>query len=126
MMKSLLVCLLLLSLSGFRWERCAAARTIQVRVGENATLQCPLLAGSTSSPSTLSWYRKVAGLSPQLLLSFRTTNTSNVTFGSGVRSEKLSVSSNGSLLLRGSEQSDSAVYYCGISLGQEKEKKKLA
>ncbi|CAK6984769.1 secreted immunoglobulin domain 1 [Scomber scombrus] len=72
----------------------------------------------------LSWYRKSAGRSPQMLLSFRTSNSSNVTFGSGVRPEKLSVSSDGALLLRGSEQSDSAVYYCGISLGEEEKKKK--
>ncbi|KAM7388153.1 hypothetical protein PAMP_024351 [Pampus punctatissimus] len=128
MMDFLQVCVLLLSLSAFRWERCTATLAVQVRVGEDVTLQCPLLVSSSTSlspPSTLSWYRKAAGLSPQLLLSFRTTGTPNVTFGSGVCPEKLSVSSDGSLLLRDSKQSDSAVYYCGVTHGQE-HKNKLA
>ncbi|KAM7409791.1 hypothetical protein PAMA_001334 [Pampus argenteus] len=121
MMDFLRVCVLLLSLSGC----CIATLAVQVRVGDDVTLQCPLMVSSSTSPSTLSWYRKAAGLSPQLLLSFRTTDTSNVTFGSRVCPEKLSVSSDGSLLLRDSKQSDSAIYYCGVSHGQE-QKKKLA
>ncbi|XP_070764949.1 secreted immunoglobulin domain 1 [Enoplosus armatus] len=120
-MESVLVCVVLLSLSGFQWGRHATAlpaSTVQVRVGEDTTLQCPLLDASNVS-STLSWYRKAAGQSPQLLLTFKSTNTSNVKYGSGVGPDKVSAAADGSLLLRGSQQSDSAVYYCGISWGDE-------
>ncbi|XP_071328958.1 secreted immunoglobulin domain 1 [Trachinotus anak] len=127
MMESVLVCLILVSLSGFRWGHQASAlpaSTVQVRVGEDATLQCSLLdnsdATTTAAPpaaSSLSWYRKVAGRSPQLLLTMKSSNSSLVKFGSGVGPEKVSAAADGSLLLRRSEHSDSAVYYCGISVG---------
>ncbi|XP_040896744.1 secreted immunoglobulin domain 1 [Toxotes jaculatrix] len=139
MMESLLVCLILVSLSGFRWEHQAAAltdSTIQVRVGEDATLRCPLLDKSNASTiavnSTitvlpvffnLSWYKKAAGQGPQLLLSVRSTDSSDVKYGSGVGPDKVSAAADGSLLLRRSELSDSAVYYCGISQGEEPQNK---
>ncbi|XP_044055937.1 secreted immunoglobulin domain 1 [Siniperca chuatsi] len=129
-MESVLVCVILLSLSGFRGERRATALpapTVQVRAGEDATLQCPLLdasnASSAAAPSTLSWYRKAAGQSPQLLLSFRSTNASSVKYGSGVGPDKVSAAADGSLLLRGSQRSDAAVYYCAISRGGRQKKK---
>ncbi|XP_045898318.1 secreted immunoglobulin domain 1 [Micropterus dolomieu] len=118
-MESLLVCLLLLSLGGSHGAALPTS-TVQVRVGEDATLQCPLLdASNASNASTLSWYRKAAGQSPQLVLTIRSTNTSNVKYGSGVGPEKVSAAADGSLLLRGSQQNDSAVYYCGISQGHD-------
>ncbi|KAK2835096.1 hypothetical protein Q5P01_015580 [Channa striata] len=135
-MESVLLCLILVSLSGFQWKpRVAAlpASTLQVKVGEDATMHCPLLDNSTttnatSAPnasSTLSWYRKAAGQSPQLLFSFKATDTSTVRYGSGVRPDKVSPAANGSLLLRSSEQSDSAVYYCGISQGDKSNEKQF-
>ncbi|XP_056234967.1 secreted immunoglobulin domain 1 isoform X2 [Seriola aureovittata] len=130
MMESVLVCLILVSLSGFWWGHQSAAlpaSSVQVRVGEDATLPCPLLDNATTAAppaySTLSWYRKVTGGSPQLLLTIRSTNSSNVTFGSGVGPDKVSATADGSLLLRRSEHSDSAVYYCGISQGKEPKNK---
>lgn len=98
--------------------------TVQVRLGDDATLQCPLLDASdtTAAPSTLSWYRKAAGQGPQLLLSFRSTNSSNMKYGTGVDPEKVSAAADGSLLLRGSQRSDSAVYYCSRSRGDEPRK----
>ncbi|XP_068175848.1 secreted immunoglobulin domain 1 isoform X3 [Antennarius striatus] len=74
-MASALVCLMLLSVSG---ATVPPASTVKVRVGEDATLQCPLLdANSPSSradPPTISWYRVAPGQSPQLLLSIRSTD----------------------------------------------------
>ncbi|XP_050923755.1 secreted immunoglobulin domain 1 [Lates calcarifer] len=139
-MASVSSCLILVSLCGLCWEHRAAAlpaSTVQVRVGEDATLHCPLLDTSTttsttstmtvntttsSAPSTssnLSWYRKAAGQSPQLLLTMRSAGGSRVKYGSGVRPDKVSAAADGSLLLRRSEQSDAAVYYCGLSQGPE-------
>lgn len=120
---------------GFWREQHAAAlpaSTVQVRVGEDATLQCPLLDASNATttpaataavPSTLSWYRKAAGQSPQLLLTFRSHNTSDVKYGSGVDPDKVSAAADGSLMVLGSQQSDSAVYYCGITQGDKQRKK---
>ncbi|KAF3690536.1 Immunoglobulin kappa variable 4-1 [Channa argus] len=136
MMESVLLCLILVSLSGFQWKPYGAAlpaSTVQVKVGEDATLHCPLLDNSTitnttSAPnasSTLSWYRKAAGQSPQLLITFRAADNSNVRYGSSVGPDKVSPAANGSLLLHGSEQKDSAVYYCGISQGDNANKKQL-
>ncbi|KAL7397634.1 hypothetical protein ABVT39_025462 [Epinephelus coioides] len=138
-MESLLVCLILLSVSGVWLEQPASAlpaSTVQVRVGENATLQCPLLdafnASTTNASnttaisaaySTLSWYRKTAGQSPELLLTIRPADESNVKYGAGVGPDKVSAAANGSLLLHNSEQSDSAVYYCGITQGEDPKKK---
>ncbi|GAA6226267.1 secreted immunoglobulin domain 1 [Lates japonicus] len=134
-MASVLSCLILVSLCGLCWEHRVAAlpaSTVQVRVGEDATLHCPLLDTSTttmtvnattssalSTSSNLSWYRKAAGQSPQLLFSMRSSGGSRVKYGSGVRPDKVSAAADGSLLLRRSEQSDAAVYYCGLSRGQE-------
>ncbi|XP_069578535.1 secreted immunoglobulin domain 1 [Brachyistius frenatus] len=93
--------------------------TVQVRVGEDAVLQCPLLAVSnvSSIPSVLSWYRTVPGRRPELLLSVRSSAGSALTYGDGLGPHKVSPAAGGSLLLRRSERSDSAVYYCGISRG---------
>ena len=101
--------------------------TVWVRVGEDARLQCPLLEVSdttaasleapAAAPTMVSWYRKLAGQGPELLLSLRSLNGSHVKYGDGVRPEKVWAAADGSLLLRGSEQSDSAVYYCGVSRG---------
>lgn len=109
--------------AGFR-QRAAAlpASTVQVRVGEDATLQCPLLDASNAAaaaPSTLSWYRKLRGQGPQLLLSFRSTDSRKVKYGAGVGPQKVAAAADGSLLLRGSQQSDSAVYYCSVSRGDK-------
>ncbi|XP_039984082.1 secreted immunoglobulin domain 1 [Xiphias gladius] len=119
-MESALVCLILVSLSGFRWGHPAAAppaATVEVRVGEDATLHCPLLDQSNAASATLSWYKKAAGRGPQLLLTMRSADSSHVKYGSGVRPDKVSAAADGSLLLRRSEQSDSAVYYCAVSQG---------
>lgn len=102
--------------------------TLWVRPGENATLYCPLLDTlhrNKSSPtaSTISWYRTAAGQGPQMLLTVMPSNTPNVTYGAGVCPGKVSVGVNGSLLLRGFQQNDSAVYFCGMSQGSKPEKK---
>lgn len=87
-------------------------------------LQCPLLDGSNKTtasprtvPATISWYRKEAGQGPMMLVSLSNANGSIVKYGDGVSPDKVSAAANGSLLLRASEESDSAVYYCGISHG---------
>lgn len=109
------------------WEPRAAAlpaSTVRVRVGEDATLHCPLLDSASANDSlTVSWYRKPAGHSPQLLLSLRAADGSKAKYGAGVRAHKVSAWPNGTLLLRGSEYSDSAVYYCGASHGLEQDRK---
>ncbi|XP_075344306.1 T cell receptor alpha variable 13-1 [Sparus aurata] len=125
MMESVLVCVILLTVSCFQQHVTGLpSSTVQVRVGDDATLQCPLLDASntTAAPSTLSWYRKAAGQGPQMLLSFRSTNSSNMKYGTGVDPEKVSAAADGSLLLRGSQRSDSAVYYCSMSRGHELKK----
>ncbi|XP_051231634.1 secreted immunoglobulin domain 1 [Dicentrarchus labrax] len=124
MMASVLLCVILLSAAGFQ-QRAATlpAPTVQVRVGEDATLQCPLLDPSDGTRSTLSWYRKAAGQGPQLLLSVRSSNSSNLKYGSGIDPDKVSAAADGSLLLHGSQRSDAAVYYCGISQGGEQKMK---
>ncbi|XP_041862922.1 secreted immunoglobulin domain 1 [Melanotaenia boesemani] len=130
MMVSTVVCVLFLALSGFQQHVATwPAPTVQVRVGENVSLQCPLLDSSNSTmatstsdeaaPATLSWYRKTAGLGPMLLLSLMPSNGSHVKYGNGIDPEKVSATANGSLLLQGSKESDSGVYYCGISYGSE-------
>lgn len=110
--------------SGFR---VATLPTVLVGVGEDATLHCPLLDGSNGTsdpadPATISWYRKAAGNGPTLLLSLSPANGSVVRYGDGVSPQKVSAAANGSLVLHGSEQSDSAVYYCGVSHGSEQNK----
>ncbi|XP_074930220.1 T cell receptor alpha variable 13-1 [Cottoperca gobio] len=126
MMESVLVVLIFLSLSGLPRRHVAAlpASTVQVRVGEAATLQCPLL-NVTNASSTLSWYKKAEGQSPELLLSFRSADTSKVRYGPGVAPDKVSAAADGSLLLHDSEQSDSAVYFCGMTQGGEQKKKPM-
>ncbi|KAF7645807.1 hypothetical protein LDENG_00197790 [Lucifuga dentata] len=119
-MTSLLVLLLLSSLS-FGSERRAAtqpAAALRVRLGENFTLPCPLLVGPSS---TLSWYRKSGGQSPQLLVSFRPRDVSKVTYGFGVHPDKVVVGGDGSMLLRNTEESDSAFYYCGVTEEEKEE-----
>ncbi|KAL6107652.1 uncharacterized protein ACO6RY_18378 [Pungitius sinensis] len=131
MMESLPVFLILLSISSFRWEPHAAAAAasptspVRVRVGQDAALWCPLLdaastnASSTNASSTLSWYRTAAGRRPELLLSFRSTNASDVKYGAGVGPGKASAKADGSLLLLNATRSDSAVYYCAVTRGGE-------
>ncbi|XP_070816880.1 secreted immunoglobulin domain 1 [Chaetodon trifascialis] len=117
---------------GFWQEQRAAATaaappafTVQVRVGEDATLRCPLLdAAGAAAASTLSWYRKSAGQGPQLLLSLRSTGSRRVTYGSAVDPQKVLAAADGSLLLRGAERDDSAVYYCGVSHGDADRKRR--
>ncbi|MEQ2189015.1 hypothetical protein GOODEAATRI_020750 [Goodea atripinnis] len=122
--------ILLFALSGFQQQAASLpASTILITAGEDAMLQCPLLDGSNGTtaslapgPATLSWYRKAAGHRPTLLLSLSPANGSIVRYGDGVSPDKVSAAANGSLLLRGSELSDSAVYYCCVSHGSEQNK----
>ncbi|XP_054591593.1 secreted immunoglobulin domain 1 [Nothobranchius furzeri] len=125
---AMLLLVILLHFSGFQ-QIAEGMQTIKVRSGEDAMLQCPLLDGSNattanhmvspSGPSTVSWYRKAAGHAPELLVSFRPADGSNIKYGTAVGPDKVSAAADGSLLLRHSEQSDTAVYYCGISQGSE-------
>ncbi|TDH09029.1 hypothetical protein EPR50_G00103950 [Perca flavescens] len=145
-MESELVALILLSLSGvWCWTATVATATVAtatvatpnvttpnvttpasgvlVRVGENATLRCPLLDAAEAPPPssrkwTVSWYRKWAGRPPQLLLSFRLTAVSNVTYGAGFGPEKVSAAADSSLLLTDSTHGDSAFYYCSMTQGE--------
>ncbi|KAG7514545.1 signal-regulatory protein beta-2-like isoform X2 [Solea senegalensis] len=97
--------------TGFDGRSQAAALsppTVQVKVGDNITLQCPLLVNASSS---VSWYRKWSGRRPQLLLTVATpTNSSDVT-----HSARVLVAADGSLRLRRVDFSDSAVYYCAVN-----------
>lgn len=106
--------------------------TVHVRPGQAAVLHCPLLAApggavstsSTRSPSqsyTLSWYRQVwEGQSPELLLALRTgPDGSQVRLSPGFGSERVTATADGSLQLRAPQRSDTAVYYCSLSLGVE-------
>ncbi|XP_029904665.1 proline-rich protein 36-like [Myripristis murdjan] len=127
-----------IALSGFWLESHAAVLppdTLRVTPGDDATLRCPLLAGpapaynpahtpgSGPAPVLVSWYRQRAGRGPGLILSFRLANVSAARYGVDFGPDKVRGGANGSLLLRGSQQSDAAVYYCGLS-GEEPEKKK--
>ncbi|KAM4547897.1 secreted immunoglobulin domain 1 [Odontesthes bonariensis] len=121
------VCVILLALSGF--QQLAAvppASTVRVGVGENVTLRCPLLddlsATASTPPSVISWYSKAAGQGPRMLLTLMTSDRLRVKYGDGVRADKMSAAADGSLLLLGSEERDSAVYYCGRSRGAGREK----
>ncbi|XP_074383838.1 Ig kappa chain V-III region PC 2485/PC 4039 [Oreochromis niloticus] len=133
MMESLLVWVILLALSGLQNHAAVdPSSTIQVRLGENATLQCPLLDTSNftvlttttapTAPTTLSWYRKAPGQGPQLLVSLKSMDRLKVKYGNGVPRSKVSIAADGSLVVQGSKQSDSAVYYCGISRGDDRKK----
>lgn len=105
--------------------------TVHVRPGQAAVLHCPLLAASgltptsspTSSSSTLSWYRQAGeGRSPEMLLALRTgPGGSNVRFGPGLGSDQLTATADGSLRLSAPQRSDTAVYYCSLSLRAEEE-----
>ncbi|KAM4629865.1 secreted immunoglobulin domain 1 [Polymixia lowei] len=87
---------------------------LSVKVGDDVDLECPLLARLSSA--MLSWYQQRAGESPRLVLSYRLSNSSAVKYGSGFHRDKFSVQPDRrSLLLHGSEERDSAVYYCGLS-----------
>lgn len=100
--------------------------TVQVKVGQDATLQCPLLEASDANPiagfSILSWYRKTAGGGPELLLSIRASGSFNMTFGSGFGPNKVSAAADGSLLLLAFQRRDSAVYFCSISQGDKNQR----
>ena len=87
------------------------ASTVQVRVGEDATLRCPLL--DIPAGAVLSWYRRAAGRSLELLLSIKANG--RVKHGPGVRPDKVSAATDGSLQLRASQRGDAAVYYCSAS-----------
>lgn len=105
--------------------------TVQVRPGQAAVLHCPLLTASggaepspASSPTrsfTLSWYRQVwEGQSPELLLALKTgPDGSQVRLGPGFGSERVTATADGSLQLSAPQRSDTAVYYCSLSLGVE-------
>ncbi|KAF6722038.1 Ig kappa chain V-III region VH [Oryzias melastigma] len=128
-MESLHIWVILLALSGFQKPVLTMpTSTLWVRAGENATLYCPLLDApqhTKSSPtaSIISWYRTAAGQGPQMLLTVGPSSTPNVKYGAGVRPEKVSAGVNGSLMLSGFQQNDSAVYFCGMSHGTKPEKK---
>ncbi|RVE73755.1 hypothetical protein OJAV_G00034500 [Oryzias javanicus] len=128
MMESLHIWVFLLALSGFQEPVLTMpASTLWVRAGENATLYCPLLEASQSAKSSptasiISWYRTAAGQGPQMLLTVKPFST-NVKYGAGVHPEKVSAGVNGSLMLSGFQQNDSAVYFCGMSHGTKPEKK---
>ncbi|XP_074493070.1 secreted immunoglobulin domain 1 [Sebastes fasciatus] len=79
-------------------------------------------ASTANASTTLSWYRQAAGQRPELLLSFRSTNASQVKYGAGVGPNKVSAASDGSLLLHDFKRNDSAVYYCSITQGDEQKK----
>ncbi|XP_047443961.1 secreted immunoglobulin domain 1 [Mugil cephalus] len=127
MMDSALLWTLVLALSGLQLHATASpASTVQVRAGQDAVLQCPLLDASTTTSattstraSTLSWYRKAAGGGPQLLVTLGFMTGFVQKYGDGVGPEKISAAANGSLTLRNLDQNDSADYYCGISRGSE-------
>lgn len=111
-------------LKGLQGEQCVPplmVPTVQVKVGEDATLQCPLLDAFDANPnagfSILSWYRKTAGGGPELLLSIRASGSPNMTFGLGFGPDKVSAAADGSLLLLAFQRRDSAVYFCSISQG---------
>ncbi|KAM9761619.1 uncharacterized protein ACNS7B_003999 [Menidia menidia] len=138
-MASVRICVVVLALSGFQRQAAALpVSTVQVRVGEDVTLQCPLLEASNATatttptptaepggPPTISWYRKAAGQGPMMLLSIVSRDASKLKYGAGVPRQKVSASADGSLLLRGSERRDSAVYYCGVSRGSDQGKQSL-
>ncbi|KAM3619683.1 uncharacterized protein V6R79_011911 [Siganus canaliculatus] len=145
-MESVLVGLILVALSGFWCEQPVAALTtptVQMKVGEEANLQCPLLDASITTTNittvyittanitinvtllTLSWYRKTAEHGPEMLLSFRVANSSHVKYGIGISPQKVSAKADGSLLLHSLQHNDSAVYYCGISQGDGQKDNKV-
>lgn len=79
-------------------------------MGEDVSLRCPLLE---TSSGTLSWYRKVPGRSPELLLSTR--GSSGVRFGPGFGPDRVQAAADGSLVLAAAQRSDSGLYFCSFS-----------
>lgn len=85
-----------------------------VKMGQNVALHCPLL-DNTKTVSSVSWYRKWWGRSPQLIVSMTTpTNGSDVTHGPGVAADKVLMGVDGSLHLTKVQLTDSANYFCCI------------
>ncbi|XP_056133231.1 secreted immunoglobulin domain 1 [Lampris incognitus] len=91
--------------------------SVSVNIGDDVTLQCPLLP--FSSMTAVSWYRQRGAEAPQLLLSYNLTDASLVTFGPGFHDGKVSVRVDRLerhwLLLRRCDVTDSAVYYCSAA-----------
>lgn len=100
--------------------------TVQVRAGQQAAvLRCPLLPAPAGDPYTLSWYRQVGeGRSPQLLVSVRWAGSaggSEVSFGPGFGTERVAAAQDGSLRISAPQWSDTAIYFCSLSLGGEQD-----
>lgn len=81
-----------------------------VRVGEDVSLHCPLL---DTSGGTLSWYRKLPGQGPELILSTR--SSSEVKFGPSFGPERAWTAADGSLVLHAAQRGDAGLYFCSIS-----------
>ncbi|XP_036833847.1 secreted immunoglobulin domain 1 [Oncorhynchus mykiss] len=100
-------------------------KSLSVKVGEDATLNCPL--STNCSMATVSWYKQSQGERPELVLSYHLTNTSHVLYGHGFHPNKITVQTNDSrplhqhqLLIHGSKENDMAVYFCGLTEGFER------
>lgn len=88
---------------------------MKVSVGEEVTLHCPLLDRASG---TLSWYRKLPGQGPELVLS--TGSGLGLKFGSGLGPGRVRATADGALVLPAARRSDSGFYFCCVSREQEK------
>lgn len=87
-----------------------------VRAGEDVSLHCPLLEASSG---TLSWYRKLPGQAPELILSTR--SSSDVRFGSSFGPDRVWTAAGGALVLHAAQRGDSGLYFCSISPRHQQE-----
>ncbi|XP_062306177.1 secreted immunoglobulin domain 1 [Osmerus eperlanus] len=107
-----------LSIVLFGLWRGESSSKLSVRMGENATLDCPLPI--SFNKSTFSWYKQRHAERPELILSYPVTNISLVIYGQGFQPDKFTARLGKSgphlhqLLIQGSTESDTAVYYCGL------------
>lgn len=91
---------------------------MKVRAGGDVALQCPLLA---TAGETLSWYRKLPGQGPELVLS--TKPSLDLKFGPSFGPERVRMAADGSLVLHAAQRSDSGLYFCSVARRDEQEEK---
>ncbi|KAJ8374761.1 hypothetical protein SKAU_G00053410 [Synaphobranchus kaupii] len=99
--------------------RCQASTYMSVTEGQRAILDCQL--HTDNSNRTVSWYKQIPRERPHLVLSYSTSNASQVSYGHGFNSSRFTVLNKANetyqhqLIIIATKKYDTAVYYCGLS-----------